>query len=99
MSIIRKWTKSRSCKCVENLETSSIADQHVNGAGTLEKSLAVPQKKLNTELPCVLHAKSVQECPTLCNTMDCSLPGSAVYGILQARLLEWVAGPSSRGLF
>ena len=32
-----------------------------------------------------------QLCPTLCNPMDCSLPGSSVHGILQARILEWVA--------
>ena len=31
--------------------------------------------------------------------MDCSLPGSSVHGILQARILEWVAVPSSRGSF
>ena len=33
----------------------------------------------------------------LCNPMDYSLPGSSVHGILQARILEWVAMPSSRG--
>ena len=43
-------------------------------------------------------AKSLQSCPTLCNTMDYSLPGSSVHGILQARILEWVAIPSSRDL-
>ena len=32
-----------------------------------------------------------QSCPTLCDPMDCSLPGFAVHGILQARILEWVA--------
>ena len=32
-----------------------------------------------------------QSCPTLCNPMDCSLPGSSVHGILQARVLEWGA--------
>ena len=36
-------------------------------------------------------AKSPQSCPTLCNPMDCSLPGFSVHGILQARTLEWVA--------
>ena len=36
-------------------------------------------------------AKSRQLCPTLCNPIDGSLPGSAVPGILQARTLEWVA--------
>ena len=34
-------------------------------------------------------------CPTLCNPMDYSPPGSSVHGILQARILEWVAMPSS----
>ena len=38
-----------------------------------------------------------QLCPTLCDPMDCSPPGSSVYGILQARILEWVASPFSRG--
>ena len=36
-------------------------------------------------------------CLTLCDPMDCSLPGSSVHGILQATILEWVAMPSSRG--
>jgi len=36
-------------------------------------------------------AKSLQSCPTLCNPIDGSLPGSSVPGILQARTLEWVA--------
>ena len=44
-----------------------------------------------------MHAKLLQLCPTLCNTMDCSLPGSSVHGILQARILEWVAMPAFRG--
>ena len=38
-----------------------------------------------------------QSSPTLCNPMDCSLPGSSVHGILQARILEWVTIPFSRG--
>ena len=38
-----------------------------------------------------------QLCPTLCNPINCSLPGSSVHGILQARILEWVAMPFSRG--
>ena len=43
-------------------------------------------------------AKSRQSCLTLCDPMDCSLPGSSVHGILQARILEWVAMPSSGDL-
>ena len=38
-----------------------------------------------------------QSCPTLCNPVDCSLPGSSVQGILQARILEWIAISFSRG--
>ena len=38
-----------------------------------------------------------QLCPTLCDPMDCSPPDSSVHGILQARILEWVAIPFSRG--
>ena len=38
-----------------------------------------------------------QLCLTLCDPMDCSLPGSSVHGILQARILEWVAISFSRG--
>ena len=44
-----------------------------------------------------VHAKSLQLCPTFCDAMDCSPPGSSVYGILQARILEWVSMLSSRG--
>ena len=43
------------------------------------------------------RAKSLQSCLTLWNPTDCSPPGSSVHGILQARTLEWVAVPSSRG--
>ena len=36
-------------------------------------------------------ARSLQSCPTLCDPMDCSPPGSSIYGIFQARVLEWGA--------
>ena len=41
--------------------------------------------------------ESLQLCPALCNPMDCSPPGSFVHETLQARILEWVAIPFSRG--
>ena len=44
-----------------------------------------------------VSAKSLQLYLTLCNPMDSSPPGSSVHGILQARILEWVAMASSRG--
>ena len=45
----------------------------------------------------VSEVKISQSCPTLCNPMDCSLPGSSVHGILQARTPEWVLISFPRG--
>ena len=59
---------------------------------------ALSYKHIPLWLPDV-HAKSLQSCLTLCDLMDCSPPGFSVHGILQARILEWAAMPSSRGSF
>ena len=53
-----------------------------------------PKLKLHM---CVVEVWVTQSCPTLCDPMDYSLPGSSVHGILQARILQWVAIPFSRG--
>ena len=45
---------------------------------------------------CAVLSLVAQLCLTLCDSMDCNLSGSSVHGILQARILEWVAMPSSR---
>jgi len=52
-------------------------------------------EKLILESTCVKLLQSLKgsKVPTLCNPMDHSLPGSSVHGILQARILEWVAIP------
>ena len=42
-------------------------------------------------------AKSLQSCPTLCDPMDCSLPGSSIHETFQARVLEWGAIAFSDG--
>ena len=42
------------------------------------------------------ESEVIQSCPTLCDPMDCSLPGSSIHGIFQARVLEWVAISFSR---
>ena len=62
------------------------------GPATLSFSISM----MGRASACV-HAKSLQLCPTLCQAMDCSPPGSSACGILQARILKWVAMPSSRG--
>ena len=43
------------------------------------------------------ESEVAQSCPTLCDPMDCSPPGSSIHGIFQARILEWVAISFSRG--
>ena len=48
---------------------------------------------------CVCVCSVVQLCPTLCDPIDCSPPGSTVHGIFQARILEWVSISYSKGSF
>ena len=55
-------------------------------------------QELFSVLPLSVLRLFAQSCSTLCDPMDCSPPGSSVHEILQARILEWVAMPSSRDL-
>ena len=82
-------------KTAEHLECGSFSA--TLGAFTLivHGNLVVQSPDFGAQ--CVLHAELLQSCPTVCDHMDCSLPGSSVPGISQARILEWVAMPSSRG--
>ena len=45
----------------------------------------------------IIHSEVTQSCLTLCDPIDCSLPGFSIHGILQARILEWVTISFSRG--
>ena len=56
----------------------------------LESPLVLEKTPLKT-FNVVAAAKSLQSCPTLCDPVDCSLPGSSIHGIFQARVLEWGA--------
>ena len=60
-------------------------------------SLEVKLTDFVFQMMCAL--KSLQLCLTLCDNIDCGSPGSSVHGILQTRILEWVAMPSFRGSF
>ena len=53
-------------------------------------------KSLPVHASC-MHAKLLQSCLTLCDPIDCSPPGSSVHGISQARTLEWISFPFSKG--
>ena len=77
-----------------------ISGPHSKSAGSFLPSLLpssfpalVPLNQRLEGNPCVRAILY----PTLCNPIDCSPPGSSVHGIVQARILEWVAIPSSRG--
>ena len=70
---------------------------HVYASGNILLLIFFNCLKTILSLCAMCHAKSLQMCPTLCNCLNCSPPGSSVHGIVQSRILEWVAMPSSRG--
>ena len=74
------------------LPESPAPPPHVHHLMTLRELVTEEQR-----LKSLLHILDTQSCLTLCDRMDCSLSGSTVHGILQARILEWVAIPFSRG--
>ena len=70
----------------------------VNPGNTTILEFQPPELWENKSLLLMLCVCSVaQLCPTLCDSRDCSPPGSSVHGILQARILEWVTISYSRG--
>ena len=83
-------------KLTQNCETNThYVSAHVcTGAQSLRSWLFVTPW---TVADVCMGAQSLRSCLTLCDPMNCSPPGSSVHGILQARILEWVAMLSSRG--
>ena len=77
----------------------SLSTSRIGGGNGL--AAAAGKELLHTAqaFPHQHYAKSLQSCPTLCDRIDSSLPGSPVPGILQARTLEWVAISFSNALF
>ena len=57
--------------------------------------LSANQYAQNVKFEMCEHAQLLQSCSTLCNPVDCSPLGSSLHGILQIRILEWVAKPIS----
>ena len=77
-----------------------IAGRNINNLRYADDTTLMAQSE--EELKSILmkvksECEVAQSCPTLNDPMDCSLPGSSTHGIFQARILEWVAMPSSRG--
>ena len=73
-----------------NFGKHHVTNSHSSGG--LSNSLFI-----SVYLLCCCSCLVAKSCPTLCDPTDCSPPGSSVHGILQARMLEWVAISSSRG--
>ena len=73
------------------------------GVRAQDDSRGEAEWRVEEQFPCILAlapghaAKSLQSCPTLCDPMDCSLPGSSVHWIFQAIVLEWIAISFSKG--
>ena len=63
----------------------------------IEMNLFTKQKQVHRLRGCKQASEVAQSCPTICNPMDCSLPGFSIHGILQVRILEWVTSSFSRG--
>ena len=79
---------------VAERESSSVSSSS-KGTGPI---MGAPPSRFHLNLKKRKKENEVaQSCPTLCDPMDCSLPGSPVHGIFQARIPEWVAISFSRG--
>ena len=82
---------------MKNCERKNLISNHKYFFKFKQEIQKTLQRSDEKQTQACLHAKSLQSCPILCNPMNWSLPGLSVHGILQARILEWVAMPSSRG--
>ena len=80
-----------------HLIVSEIAQQNGNFAAQSRPRVCVKATDSFRQSEGVCYAKLLQSRLTLCNPLDGNPPGSSVHGILQARILVWVAMPSSRG--
>ena len=81
------------CSCLENPRNRGAWWAAIYGVAQSRTRL----KRLSSSSSRSMNAKSLQLCPTLCDPVSCSLPDSPVHGIVQAKIPEWVAGPSFRG--
>ena len=99
--VLRRWAWGAGLKCLGR--TKAIQGYLSLRGPRLEECVqslepqALEFSVFSISIPVCMHANSIQSCPTLCESMDCSPPGSFLHEILQARILEWVVMPSSRG--
>ena len=96
MKMFSEWSFAKSSFSKQN-----YSEKHLSEWRVCETWLFLPTFCLmwdpGTRSTCVPACSVTQSCLTLCDPMDCSPPGSSDHGILQARILEWVAISYSRG--
>ena len=85
---VRVCVRARACTCELSCVLLSVASWNVACQAPLVHGIFQAR---------ILSVLATQACPTHCDPMDCSPPGSSVQEILQARILKWVAIPSSKG--
>ena len=94
----RQWQPTPVFLTGESHGQASLAGYRPQGLRVGRDWVTVLPLSAASTLYCAcMHAQSFQSCLTLCDSMDCSPPGSSVHGISQARILERVAMPFSRG--
>ena len=87
------WTEVHDTVQEAGNKTSPMEKKCKKAKWLSGEALQVAVKKRESES----ESEVAQLCPTLCDPMDCSLPGSSVHGIFQAIVLEWIAISFSRG--
>ena len=87
MDVIKKSKNKNAREDVGKKESCCTVSGNTNDTSTMENNMESLLKKIGIKLPCVC-VKSLQSCLIFCEPMDCSLPGSSVLGIFQARILE-----------
>ena len=82
--------QGRTVEAYRCYDAALVSSQPSNSGGWLKNEQSI----LHTDSTCACLV--VQLCPTVCSPVDCSLPDSSVHGILQAKILEWIAISFSR---
>ena len=93
---IKNW-RSKSMDHIHAFHAASGCPGKAWGPGVLQLSQCKFSIMVGMKKKKKVKVLVAQSCLTLCNPIDCSPPGSSVHGIVQARILEWVAIPFSRG--
>ena len=92
----RKWQPTPVFLCGEFHGQRSLEDCSPWGHKELDPTEQLSTHAHSLQIMLCSYVLVAQSRPTLCDPMDCSPPGSSVYGILQARILEWAAISFSR---